>query len=194
MDVSAVRSALDAVKAAEAKGGMAVQDAPQGALGDIKKDREFHASVTGRIDQALGRVQDAHKGLLTAMYGDNTPERFSGSADESAPKYPFGGFLSMENEKKFHENVIDRFDQAEQRFLGNVKEARGDITPKHARPENPQQPKAPRRTSVGAGILERTRELYPDDIEHAKQAHDKFQKAMFGDKDISKVQFNEDDF
>ncbi|RMJ21746.1 hypothetical protein PHISP_07389 [Aspergillus sp. HF37] len=166
--------------------------ASQERLAQVKKDRESHERVLAGVDEARNR-------LLKTMYGDNPPK----PSNDDFPKYLAGGFATIEQEKKFVGTVVGRIDNAQNRLIktmGELKDtmhanATVDDIPKASKSDaSLPEPMGPRRTPEGTKDMEKKREIHPGSAVRVKKEHEKFQKAAFGDEDISDVKFNEKSF
>jgi hypothetical protein len=166
--------------------------ASQERLAQVKKDREYHERVIAGVDHA-------HNKLLKTMYGNNPPK----PSNDDFPKYPAGGFPTAEQEKKFVGSVVGRVDDAQKRLIKTMGELRAtmranatdDDTPKASKSgASLPEPMGHRRTPEGTKDMERKRAIHPGSAVRVKKEHEKFQKAAFGDEDISDVKFNEKSF
>lgn len=195
MDLSAVRSALEAAKASDSHTDEEFEltiptKTPQERLDETISERELHASVIDSLDKAQDR-------LRKTMFGDNPPPKPS---NDDFPKYPAGGFPTTEEERNFHATIVSRINQA----VGRVYESQQSLLktmydngfvphPSKSDSSSPE-PMGLRRTPEGVKAMERKREIHPDSSARVKGKHDMLQKATFGDEDISTVNFNERNF
>lgn len=166
--------------------------ASQERLAQVKKDREYHERVIAGVDHA-------HNKLLKTMYGNNPPK----PSNDDFPKYPAGGFPTAEQEKKFVGSVVGRVDDAQKRLIKTMGELRATMRANATDDDTPKaskfgasfpEPMGPRRTPEGTKDMERKRAIHPGSAIRVKKEHEKFQKAAFGDEDVSDVKFNEKSF